>query len=152
MRDPAVRLAEPGDAPSVALLLHDFKSEVDESVPEAGELARHLRGLLESAAITVLLAEGEGLLVLRFQPSLLIESLDCYVEEVYVVPSRRRCGIGTALIKSALTHARDRGAGDAYLGTGEEDVGARALYEGLGFSHRSGLATGPVNYFYERAV
>ena len=152
MRDPAVLLAEPGDAPSVALLLHDFKREFDEAVPTPGDLARHLRGLLESAAITVLLAEGEGLVVLRFQPSLLIESLDCYLEEIYVVPSRRRCGIGTALIKSALSHARDRGAGYAYLGTGEEDVGARALYEDLGFNHRSGHATGPVNYFYEREV
>ena len=152
MRDPAVRLAEPGDAPSVALLLHDFNTEFDESVPELGELARHLRGLLESAAITVLLADGEGLVVLRFQPSLLSESLDCYLEELYVVPSRRRCGIGTALIQAALTHARDRGAGFAYVGTGEDDVGARALYERFGFSHRGGHATGPVNYFYEREV
>ena len=124
----------------------------DEPVPEPGELMRHLRGLLESAAITVLLAEGEGLVVLRFQPSLLSESLDCYLEELYVVPSRRRCGIGTALIQAALTHARDRGAGFAYLGTGEDDVGARALYERFGFSHRGGHATGPVNYFYEREV
>jgi hypothetical protein len=76
-------------------MLHDFRREFDEPVPEPGELVRHVRGLLESAAITVLLAEGEGLVVLRFQPSLLSESLDCYLEEVYVVPARRRCGIGT---------------------------------------------------------
>jgi GNAT superfamily N-acetyltransferase len=150
--DPAVRLAGPGDALSVALLLHDFNTEFDEPVPQLGELAGHLGGLLESAAITVLLAEGEGLVVLRFQPSLLSESLDCYLEEAYVVPSRRRRGIGTALIKAALTHARDRGAGHAYVGTGEEDAGARALYEGLGFSHRSGHATGAVHRLYEREV
>jgi GNAT superfamily N-acetyltransferase len=149
---PAVRLADPDDAQSVALLLHDFNEEFDEPVPEPVELARHLRGLLESAAITVLLAAGEGLIVLRFQPSLLGKSLDCYLEEVYVVPARRRCGIGTALMKAALSHARDRGAGYAYLGTGEDDVGARALYEGLGFSHRGGQASGPVNYFYEREL
>jgi GNAT superfamily N-acetyltransferase len=151
-RWPAVRLADPRDAPSVALLLYDFNREFDEPVPEPGELASHLRGLLESAAITVLLAEGEGLVVLRFQPSLLSESLDCYLEEVYVVPTLRRCGIGTALMNAALGHARDRGAGHAYLGTGEEDVGARALYEGLGFSHRGGQASSPVNYFYEREL
>ena len=151
-RDIGVRLATPGDAPSVALLLHDFNTEFDEPVPELGELATRLRGLLESADITVLLAEGEGLVVLRFTPSLLSESLDCYLEEAYVIPSRRRCGIGTALMKAALRHARERGAGYAYLGTGEEAVGARALYEGLGFSHRSGEASGPVNYFYEREL
>jgi GNAT superfamily N-acetyltransferase len=152
IRWPVVRLAEPGDAPSVALLLHDFNREFDEPVPEPGELATRLRGLLESAAITVLLVEGEGLVVLRLQPSLLSESLDCYLEEVYVVPARRRCGIGTALMKAALRHARDRGAGYAYLGTGEQDAGARALYEGLGFTHRGGQASGPVNYFYEREL
>jgi GNAT superfamily N-acetyltransferase len=147
-----MRLAEPGDAASLALMLHDFNREFGEPVPEPGELARHLRGLLERAVITVLLAEGEGLVVLRFQPSLLRESLDCYLEEVYVVPARRRCGIGTALMKAALRHARDRGAGYAFLGTGEEAVGARALYEGLGFSCR-GQASGPVNYyFYEREL
>jgi GNAT superfamily N-acetyltransferase len=152
MSDPAMRLAEPGDAASLALLLHDFNREFGEPVPAPGELARHLRGLLERAVITVMLAEGEGLVVLRFQPSLLSESLDCYLEEVYVVPARRRCGIGTALMKAALSHARDRGAGYAYLGTGEDDVGARALYEGLGFSHRGGHDGGPVNYLYEREL
>jgi GNAT superfamily N-acetyltransferase len=152
MRDPAVRLAEPGDAPSVALLLHDFNTEFGEPVPEPGELARRLRGLIETAAITVLLANGKGLVVLRFQPSLLSESLDCYLEELYVVPARRWCGIGTALMNAALGHARDRGAGFVFLGTGEDDVGARALYEGLGFDNRGGDASGPVNHFYEREL
>ena len=149
---PAIRVADPDAAPSVALLLHDFQREFDEPVPEPGELAKRLRGLIESAAITVLHAEGEGLVVLRFQPSLYSESLDVYFEEVYVVPARRRCGIGTALMKAALGHARDRGAGYAYLGTGEDDAGARALYEDLGFSHRGGQGSGPVNYFYEREL
>ena len=152
IRWPAVRLADAGDAPSVALLLHDFSRELDQRVPEPSELARRLRGLLASAAITVLLAEGEGLVVLRFQPSLLSESLDCYLEEVYVVPARRRSGIGTALMKAALRHARDHGAGHAYVRTGEEDVGARAFYEGFGFSRRGGQASGAVNYCYERGL
>src|SRR6187200_1316661 len=110
MREPAVRLAEPGDAPSVALLLHDFNREFDEPVPEPGELARRMRALLENAAITVLLAEGEGLAILRFVPSLHSESLDGCLEEGYVAPTPRRCRSGTALMKAALTHARDRGA------------------------------------------
>jgi hypothetical protein len=45
-----VRLAEPDDAPSVALLLHDFNREFGEPLPEAGELGRHLRGPLEGDA------------------------------------------------------------------------------------------------------
>lgn len=38
------------------------------------------------------------------------------------------------------------------LGTGEDDVAARALYESLGFSNRGGRPDGPVNYFYEREL
>jgi ribosomal protein S18 acetylase RimI-like enzyme len=38
------------------------------------------------------------------------------------------------------------------LGTAEDDVAARALYESLGFSHRGGRPDGEVNYFYERAL
>jgi ribosomal protein S18 acetylase RimI-like enzyme len=149
---PAVRPAGPDDAPAVALLLYDFNTEFDEPVPEPAELARRLRELIESEAITVLLAAGEGLVIMRFQPSLLSESLDCYLEEVYVVPARRRRGIGTALVEAALRHARDRGAGYAFLGTGEDDVGAHALYERLGFSKRGGHPTGPMNVFYEREL
>ena len=53
---------------------------------------------------------------------------------------------------AALRHARERGAEHAYLGTGEEAVGARELYEGLGFRHRRGPPSGPVNYLYEREL
>ena len=38
------------------------------------------------------------------------------------------------------------------LGTGEQDVAARALYESLGFSNREGRPDGHVNYFYERGL
>ena len=36
------------------------------------------------------------------------------------------------------------------LGTSEDDVAARRLYESLGFSNREGKPDGPPNYFYER--
>jgi ribosomal protein S18 acetylase RimI-like enzyme len=149
---PAVRQAGPDDAPSVALLLYDFNREFDEPVPEPGALARRLRELIEDDAIVVLLAAGEGMVIMRLMPSLLSESLDCYLEEVYVVPARRRRGIGRALVEAALGHARERGAGHAYLGTGEDDLGAQALYERLGFSRRGGHESGPTNYFYEREL
>jgi len=36
------------------------------------------------------------------------------------------------------------------LGTSEDDVAARALYESVGFTNREGGPDGPVNYFYGR--
>jgi ribosomal protein S18 acetylase RimI-like enzyme len=38
------------------------------------------------------------------------------------------------------------------LGTAEDDVAARALYESLGFSNREDKPDGPVNYYYEREL
>jgi hypothetical protein len=38
------------------------------------------------------------------------------------------------------------------LGTSEDDVAARALYESLGFTNREGGSDGPVNYFYQREL
>jgi hypothetical protein len=44
------------------------------------------------------------------------------------------------------------GAGFMDLGTGEQDLAARELYESLGFSNREGKPDGPINYFYEREL
>ena len=38
------------------------------------------------------------------------------------------------------------------LGTSEDDVAARALYESLGFVNREGGPDGPISYFYEREL
>jgi ribosomal protein S18 acetylase RimI-like enzyme len=55
-------------------------------------------------------------------------------------------------MEAAIEVARARGAAWMDLGTGEDDVAARALYESLGFSNREGRPDGPVNYFYEREL
>lgn len=51
---------------------------------------------------------------------------------------------------AALDLARDEGAAEMSLGTGEDDVAARALYESLGFSNRE--SSGALNFFYEREL
>jgi len=38
------------------------------------------------------------------------------------------------------------------LGTSEDDVAARALYESAGFRNRERLPDGPVMYVYERSL
>ena len=38
------------------------------------------------------------------------------------------------------------------LGTSEDDVAVRALYESLGFSNREGKPGGPISYLYEREL
>jgi ribosomal protein S18 acetylase RimI-like enzyme len=69
-----------------------------------------------------------------------------------VVPGRRGLGLGRALMEAAIEVARAEGADHMDLGTGEDDVAARALYESLGFDNTGGRPGGPVNYFYEREL
>jgi ribosomal protein S18 acetylase RimI-like enzyme len=56
-------------------------------------------------------------------------------EPVGTHPDHRRRGLGTAVCRYALRRLRDVGAKQAvvYAGGRDEDVGARLLYEGVGF-------------------
>jgi GNAT superfamily N-acetyltransferase len=152
--DRAVRRADVADAETVARLLHDFNSEFDDPTPGVEALAERVRWLLTVGEITVLLggATACGVAVLRFRPALWTPALDCYLEELYVVPDRRGHGLGRALMEAAVELARREGAAHMDLGTGEDDVVARALYESLGFSNREGKPDGPINHFYEREL
>jgi ribosomal protein S18 acetylase RimI-like enzyme len=153
-REHTVRRAEVADAEAVGRLLHDFNTEYDDYTPGPEAMGKRIRQLLESGDVTVLLAGDapEGLALLRFRPSLWSESLDCYLEELYVVPELRGRGLGQALMEAAMATARAEGAGYMDLGTAETDTAARGLYEKLGFSRTEGKPDGPVNYFYEREL
>jgi ribosomal protein S18 acetylase RimI-like enzyme len=150
----AIRRAEAGDAGDVGRLLHDFNTEYDDYTPGAEAMGTRIGELLASGDVTVLLGgdSPDGLAVLRFRPSLWSETLDCYLEELYVVPDRRGQGLGQALMEAAMETARAEGAGYMDLGTAETDTAARALYEKLGFSNTEGKPDGPINYFYEREL
>jgi ribosomal protein S18 acetylase RimI-like enzyme len=149
-----VRLASADDAMRIGKLLHDFNTEYDEPSPGPDDLAKRVRQLIDAGEITVLLAGSEplGLAVIRFRPALWTDGLESYLEELYVVPGHRGRGLGRSLMEAAIELARARGAVDMHLGTGEEDVAARALYESLGFDNRGGRPDGAVNYFYEREL
>jgi ribosomal protein S18 acetylase RimI-like enzyme len=152
--DLAVRRADVADAEAVGRLLHDFNTEFDEPTPSPAALADRVRQLLAAGDTTVLLggAGPDGVAVLRFRLAIWTQALECYLAELYVVPARRGQGLGRALMETAIEVARAEGATHMDLGTGEDDVAARALYESLGFDNRGGGSDGPVNYFYEREL
>jgi ribosomal protein S18 acetylase RimI-like enzyme len=149
-----VRIGQLGDAETIGQLLHDFNREFNELTPGPERLAERIRELLNEGQITVLLAgtAPDGLAVLRFRPAIWTAALECYLAELYVVPSLRGRGLGRALMQAVLAAARRRGADRIEVGTSESDVAARALYESLGFSNREGSPQGPVMYFYEREL
>lgn len=135
-------------------MLHDFNTEYDDFTPGPLRLSERVRQLLAEGEMTVLLggAGPDGLAVLRFRPAIWTRALECYLAELYVVPERRGHGLGRALMNAAIEVAREKGADRMDLGTSEDDVAARALYESLGFYNREGKPDGPVSYFYEREL
>ncbi|HWM10102.1 MAG TPA: GNAT family N-acetyltransferase [Solirubrobacteraceae bacterium] len=146
-----VRLAGPDDAEAVGRLLHDFNTEYGDVTPGPGAIAARVRELMGGDLAVLLAGPGpEGLAVLRFRPSLWSQGLECYLAELYVVPDRRGQGLGRALMTAVLEHARGAGADFIDLGTSEDDVAARGLYESFGFTNREGAPDGPIMYVYER--
>jgi len=151
-QDHDVRTAGPIDADAIGRLLHAFNTEFDEPTPTPAELAERVRLLVEKGDTVVLLAGTgpDGLAVLRFRQAIWSPGLECYLAELYVVPERRGRGLGRALLEAAMAAARRRGADTMDLGTSEEDVVARRLYERMGFTNRESGGDGPVMYVYER--
>jgi GNAT superfamily N-acetyltransferase len=149
-----IRRATAADAEALGRLLHDFNTEYDDFTPGPERIAENARPLLESGEVVVLLAgEGpEGFAELRLRPSVLTGALDAYLEELYVVPDRRGEGMGRALLEATIDEARKLGATHIDLGTSEDDIAARALYESAGFTNREGGPDGPVMYVYEREL
>lgn len=151
---PEVRRAGAVDTGSVGRLLDEFNREFHEPTPGTQRLAARIGELLEAGDTAVLLAGAgpDGLAVLRFRPAIWSQALECYLAELYVAPLLRGRGLGRALMEAAIELARSRGADHMELGTGAQDVAARALYESLGFSNREGKPDGPINYYYEREL
>ena len=150
----SVRRAGAPDAEAIGRLLHDFNTEFDEITPGPEALAHRVRGLLAGDDFLVLLAGGEphGLAVLRFRASIWTPGLECYLAELYVQPEHRGQGLGLALMTVALDTAKAEGADYIEVATSEADVGARALYERLGFVNRERGPDGPVMLVYEREL
>lgn len=151
---PGVRSAGAGDVEAVGRLLDAFNREYDDPTPGPQALAVRVRELLSAGdtAVLVIGAGPDGLAVLRFRPALWSSALECYLAELYVVPSLRGRGLGRALLETGMALARDRGADRMDLGTSEDDTAARALYERAGFTNREGGHDGPVMYVYEREL
>jgi ribosomal protein S18 acetylase RimI-like enzyme len=149
--DLKVRRADASDAEQIGRLLHDFNTEFDDPTPGPRLLAERVRQLLGGGDFAVLLVGSgpDGLAVLRFRPEIWTDALECYLAELYVAPERRGQGLGRALMEAAIDLARREGADRMDLGTSEDDVAARGLYESLGFVNTEGPG-GPIAYFYER--
>ena len=153
-----VRRATREDAAVIGQLLYDFNREYDDPAPAPDVIAERIAELMDGGDETIVLlvdgrahpSEPDGLAVLRLRPNLWSRALECYLAELYVIPERRRQGLGLALMEAVMATARNAGADRMDLGTGEDDTGARALYERLGFTNCE--SSGAPSLFYEREL
>jgi len=149
-----VRRATVSDVGVIGKLLYDFNTEYNDPTPRPAALAKRMGKLMEGGDTVVLLVgdEPKGVAVLRFRPAIWDEAQECYLAELYIVPDQRGKGLGRKLMEAVIETARKQGATYMDLGTSEDDVAARKLYESLGFNNTEGKPNGPVNYYYEREL
>jgi GNAT superfamily N-acetyltransferase len=143
-----VRAAEPDDAPWIARLYLEVAGEVVarepsfRHVPDAGDVEHRYRSRIREADRAVLVAVM-GHTVLGFVDASLQRhegggtyhrpGTDVYVEELIVTESRRRRGVGTALMQAIETWGHDSQARMIWLDTHLDNEGARALYGAMGY-------------------
>jgi ribosomal protein S18 acetylase RimI-like enzyme len=147
--DSRVRIATVADARAVGQLLDRFNREFNDFTPGPEAMAERTAALMSKGETIVLLAEEppSGLAVLRLRDALWTTGRDCLLAELYVVPERRRLGLGRAIMLGAIETAKARGADFIELGTDESDHAAHALYRSLGF--RDGGPRGERSYVFE---
>jgi ribosomal protein S18 acetylase RimI-like enzyme len=135
--------AQPNEAAQVTRLLLAFRDWMHSQQPSAESLGASVATLLADDATVYLLgavAAGEepcGVCQLRFRHCVWTGAADCWLEDLYVEEHARGRGVGRALVALAFERAGARGAARIELDTNEDNLGAIALYESLGFSNSS---------------
>lgn len=129
-RDAAWQL-RPGTAADAAAVEQLSARSFDPAFREAWSAEQLVRGLDDPGAF-LLLGRGADGDLLGFALTRTVageaELLLCAV-----APTFRRRGLASALVAAAMAEARQRGARRLYLEVRENNVGARQLYESLGF-------------------
>ncbi len=130
------RRATADDLAALETLLHAFT--VEDLHPWDPGVVAAAAGLMERPHYGIVVVAHDaarlvGYAVLCLNWSLEARGLEALVDEIYVEPSQRGDGIGTAFMAYLADEARQRGATRMYLEVEAHNVRAAALYERLGF-------------------
>jgi GNAT superfamily N-acetyltransferase len=145
--DCAIRVFSPADYEATCTLLDRLDVLHREQLPwlfrapsEQPRSRVYFDELLSSERSELLLAvatEIVGLATVRLQsaPDLAVFIPQDWgvIDDIVVLPSWRRQGIGARLVRAAENWARDRGAAWVELGVYDFNTEARAFYEALGY-------------------
>jgi len=133
----SIRPARPGDEQALFTLIGELaKYERLEHVVRgsASELAEHLFGARPAAEALIAEIDGRavGFALFFSTYSTFLTRPGLYLEDLFVLESQRRSGIGRALIESVENIAKARGAGRLEWSVLDWNADAIAFYEKLG--------------------
>lgn len=137
----SIRAAAAGDVPELAGLFDAYRVFYDAaSLPEKAEA--FVRGIVAHHRTRFFVAREAGgseagpiLGFIHLIPSINTVAMKpiWYLEDLYVVPSARRDGVATALMRFAEGFANDTGAERLTLATAHNNRKAHSLYKRLGY-------------------
>jgi GNAT superfamily N-acetyltransferase len=149
---PELRVASGADAVEVATLLDAFNREFSTPTPGVEVLARRLESLLEGPDVMVLLAGAPavGVAVISLRANVWYDGPVALLDELYVAPSRRNEGIGSALLTATEVRVRVLGAEVLEIQVDGDDIDAIRFYERHGYAnHEPGQSVPSVWYYRE---
>lgn len=130
-----MRLATVDDRDVLARMLHDFNREFDTPTPGVELIAARLRELLATGSTFAVVADPAlGLGVVTLRPNLWYEGPVALLDELYVVPTRRGEGIGSALLDLVVSTCRAREVALIEINVDDGDVDAQHFYRRHGFA------------------
>jgi ribosomal protein S18 acetylase RimI-like enzyme len=134
-----IRRARRSDVPRLEQLFEQYRAFYG-AAPDAAGAARFLRErLTRSESVVFVATAGErspelvGFVQLYPSYSSLAMRNTEILNDLFVVPGRRRMGIARRLIATAIEYARHRGATSIELATQYTNASARSLYREFGF-------------------
>lgn len=135
-----IRAARASDLEGILALLGEdvIRDYAEPPAPSVRQRAA-IDELVADPAHDIMVDERDGRIVATAQVSWLRVliydgGLLCQIESVRTASDRRGEGIGEALMRHVIEHARDRGCARVQLTTNAQRVRARTFYERLGFT------------------
>ena len=134
-----VRLATPDDREEVLTLVRGLLFELGGNPAPTNELNGVFNSLVTGNQGFIVIAEVDGVpraaCTASYVTALRTVGRYCILQEMFVEPESRSCGVGQAVIEFALEHAVASGCEVVELGTPRQGERAMQFYEGCGFEN-----------------
>lgn len=136
MSEITIRHATQKDAGALLPLVRAYRAFYEQQ-PDAQRERAFIDGHLRNHTSVICIAErsgaAAGFMQLFKTYSTVHLCASWILEDLYVDPAHRHAGAATELLRHAVQHVREDGAGGMFLETAHENLAAQALYEKAGW-------------------